>query len=266
MKGIPENKQDNIIEVSGLKKSFGQQKVLDGVDIGFQREATTAIIGQSGTGKSVLMKSLIGLIDPDEGRIFFEGRDIIPLAQEEKREVRRTMGYLFQDAALFDSLSVEENIAFPVREVLGIKNKKEINRIVREKLDWVHLRGIEQKYPDELSGGMRKRVALARTLAGEPEILMFDEPTTGLDPILEESINDLIARVNRELGLTCIIITHDIVGSFQLADSIAFLAEGRIQAFGKPKDISATDHPILQKFLINSFVQEPDGPSNSERV
>jgi len=257
---------DIIIEVRGLKKRFGSQTVLDGVDITFRKEEITAILGQSGTGKSVLMKNLIGIIEPDEGQIFVEGRDIVPLSNDEKREIRRSMGYLFQDAALFDSFTVEENIAFPVQEVLGIHGRSEIRRIVKEKLDWVHLPGIERKYPDELSGGMRKRVALARTLASEPSILLFDEPTTGLDPVLEESINDLIERVNRELGLTCIIITHDIVGSFQLADRIAFLAEGRIKAEGTPTEVAGVEHPVLQKFLENSFVCHPEVMENLEQV
>lgn len=257
---------DIIIEVRGLKKKFGSQTVLDGVNIAFPKGAITAILGQSGTGKSVLMKNLIGIIEPDEGQIFVEGRDIVPLSVGVKREIRRSMGYLFQDAALFDSFTVEENIAFPVEEVLGIHDRTEIKRIVREKLDWVHLPGIERKYPDELSGGMRKRVALARTLAAEPSILLFDEPTTGLDPVLEENINDLIERVNRELGLTCIIITHDIVGSFQLADRIAFLADGRIKAEGKPGEVAGVKHPVLQKFLENSFVCHPEVIDNLEKV
>jgi len=202
------------------------------------------------------MKHLVGIIEPDEGHIFIEGKDIIPLTKDEKREERKRLGYLFQDAALFDSLTVGENIAFPVKEVLGIKDKEKIRSIVKEKLDWVQLPGIEEKLPDELSGGMRKRVGLARTLAAEPEVLLFDEPTTGLDPMLEESINNLIERVNRELGLTCIIITHDIVGSFQLADKIAFLDKGKIRAEGSPEEVRTIDHPVLQKFLEYSFVTE----------
>ena len=258
--------ENTIIEVKGLKKRFGSQQVLDGVEIAFPRSMITAILGQSGTGKSVLMKNIIGIIEPDEGQILLEGQDIISLPAEKRRKVRRAMGYLFQGSALFDSFTVEENIAFPIREVRRIFNKKEIRRIVEEKLEWVQLSGIEKKYPDELSGGMRKRVALARTLASEPQILLFDEPTTGLDPVLEESINQLIVRVNRELGLTCIIITHDIVGSFQLADRIAFLAEGRIQAAGTPDEVAEVDHPVLQKFLENSFVCTPEALTNSEKI
>jgi phospholipid/cholesterol/gamma-HCH transport system ATP-binding protein len=193
-------------------------------------------------------------MEPDAGQIIMEGTDILSLPRDKRRRYRRRMGYLFQHSALFDSMNVEENVAFPLVEQLKMKDRRKIRRIVREKLDWVHLGGIEKKYPDELSGGMQKRVALARTLAVEPEILLFDEPTTGLDPILEENINGMIHRVNRELGMTCIIITHDIVGSFQLADKIALLDEGRIQAEGSPEDLVGNGHPILQKFLENSFV------------
>ncbi len=247
-----------VIEVRNLRKAFGSMQVLDGVNISFLEGKITAILGQSGTGKSVLMKHLIGIIDPDEGEILIEGTDIVPLSKEEKRSMRTKLGYLFQDAALFDSLTVEENIAFPLREVLGMKDKRKIREIVEEKLEWVQLPGTEKKMPDELSGGMRKRIGLARTLASEPKVLLFDEPTTGLDPVLEENVNELIERVNRELEMTCIIITHDIVGSFQLADKIAFLDKGKIRAVGSPDEVRLDDHPVLRKFLEFSFVSEKE--------
>jgi phospholipid/cholesterol/gamma-HCH transport system ATP-binding protein len=251
-----------VIEVRNLHKTFGSMKVLDGVNISFPEGKITAILGQSGTGKSVLMKHLIGIIEPDEGEILIEGTDIVPLSKEEKRSMRSKLGYLFQDAALFDSLTVEENIAFPLREVLGIKDKARIREIVEEKLQWVQLPGIEKRMPNELSGGMRKRIGLARTLAAEPKVLLFDEPTTGLDPVLEENINELIERVNRELEMTCIIITHDIVGSFQLADKIAFLDKGKIRAVGNPEEVHQDAHPVLRKFLEYSFVSEKEALSN----
>lgn len=176
-------------------------------------------------------------------------------AMEEKEllEARRRFGYLFQNAALFDSMTVEQNIAFPLREMLGIKDRKKIRERVREMLSWVDLEGIEKKFPAELSGGMRKRVGFARTLAPEPDILLFDEPTTGLDPVLSESINELISRVNRELGMTCIVISHDIAGMFAYADTIAFLADGKIAAKGKPGELARSNHPVLRKFLEYSF-------------
>ncbi len=242
-----------IVEVKGLSKRFGEQIVLDDVSLTFPSKQITAILGKSGTGKSVLMKNIIGILEPDEGKIIIDGMDIVPLPEKQRRKYRQRLGYLFQDSALFDSMTVEENIAFPLVEVFHLRDNRKIRRIVQEKLEWVQLPGIEKKYPDELSGGMRKRVALARSLAGEPEILLFDEPTTGLDPVLEENVNNLIRRVNKELEMTCIIITHDIVGSFQLADKIAFLDEGKIQVEGEPEDVADVAHPVLQKFLEYSF-------------
>ena len=247
-------KEDVILEVRGLRKQFREQQILDGVDITFPRGKITAILGQSGTGKSVLMKHLIGIFEPDAGEILLDGTDIVGLSEDAKRRVRRRIGYLFQDAALFDSMSVEENIAFPLVEVMNIRDKGRIARRVTELLDWVKLPGIEHKMPDELSGGMRKRVGLARTLASDPEIMLFDEPTTGLDPVLGDSIHKLIERVNRELGMTCVVITHDIAGSFGFADKIAFLYEGKVMAQGTPDEMSRIDHPVLSQFLKFSFV------------
>lgn len=242
-----------IVEVEGLSKRFGDLMVLNDVSLTFPNKQITAILGKSGTGKSVLMKNIIGILEPDAGKIIIDGTDIVPLPGKQRRKFRHRLGYLFQDSALFDSMTVEENIAFPLTEVFHMRDHRKIRHIVQEKLDWIQLPGIERKTPDELSGGMRKRVALARSLAMEPEILLFDEPTTGLDPVLEESINNLISRVNRELQMTCIIITHDIVGSFQLADKIAFLDEGRIQVEGAPEDVAEVAHPVLQKFMEYSF-------------
>ena len=249
---------DPIIEVRGLNKSFKGETVLDGVDLTFPRGRITAILGKSGTGKSVLMKHLVGIFEPDAGEILIEGRDIVPLGYDEKRTVRRRLGYLFQDAALFDSMTVGENIAFPMVEVLKIRDKEEIRTRVERMLEWVELPGIERKMPDELSGGMRKRVGLARTLASEPEVMLFDEPTTGLDPLLSDSVHRLIERVNQELEMTCIIITHDIVGSFELADKIAFLHDGRILVQGSPEEVREFQHPVFRKFLDYSFVCEDE--------
>jgi phospholipid/cholesterol/gamma-HCH transport system ATP-binding protein len=242
-----------IITVSQLKKSFGTNKVLDGVDLDFAPQKVTAIIGQSGTGKSVLLKTINGIMKPDSGNICIDGTVMGEMDEDALIIARRRFGYLFQNAALFDSMTVEQNIAFPLREVLGMKDKKKIRNRVAEMLSWVALEGIEKKIPAELSGGMRKRVGFARTLAPEPDILLFDEPTTGLDPVLAESINILIRRVNKELGLTCIVISHDIAGMFEYADTIAFLADGRIAAQGAPSEIARSDHPVLRKFLEFSF-------------
>ncbi len=244
-----------LIQVSGLYKSFGENRVLQGVNITFPPRKISAIIGKSGTGKSVLIKNIIGIMKPEAGDIHLEGRNLTTLPEEELRLTRRRFGYLFQGAALFDSMTVAENIAFPVREVLGIHDKGKTAEIVREKLEWINLPGIEEKYPSELSGGMRKRVGLARTLAGSPDIVLFDEPTTGLDPVLGEAINNLINRVNKELNITCIVISHDIIGTFQFADQISFLHEGKIQASGSRADMARSRHPVMRKFLENSFTE-----------
>ncbi|GAB4375767.1 MAG: ABC transporter ATP-binding protein [Spirochaetales bacterium] len=244
---------DTIISVRGLYKEFADKKVLQGVDIDIPRGKITSIIGQSGTGKSVLFKCIIGIMQPDRGSIHVDGEEITSLPEMELRRIRRRFGYAFQDAALFDSMTVEENIAFPLREVLGMKDKQKMKTIVKEKLEWIELPGIEGKYPSELSGGMRKRVGVARTLAIEPDVLLFDEPTTGLDPVLAESINHLIKRVNEEFGITCMVISHDIKGTFTISDQIAFLADGAIQAVGTPAEVAREQHPILQKFLEHSF-------------
>ncbi|WP_319560503.1 ATP-binding cassette domain-containing protein [Marispirochaeta sp.] len=257
-------KEDIILEVKNLKKSFKEQVILNGVNVSFPRKKITAIFGQSGTGKSVLMKHLIGILEPDEGQILIDGQNVVEMSTEDKRTIRRRLGYLFQDAALFDSMNVGENIAFPLVEVLKMKDKIKIRRRISELLDWVQLPGIESKMPGELSGGMRKRVGLARSLASEPEILLFDEPTTGLDPILSDNVHKLIERVNAELGMTCIIITHDIAGSFGMADKIAFLHEGQVLAQGTPESMRGVEHPVLQRFFEFSFASKDSAAVRGE--
>ncbi len=242
-----------IIRVIDVHRSFGELKVLSGVSLDFEEGAVTAIIGQSGCGKSVLVKHMIGILKPDKGDIFYREKSVVEADEDELVEIRRHFGYSFQGAALFDSMSVAENIAFPLREVLNMKDHREINRLVREQLEWIGLPGIENKAPSELSGGMKKRVGVARTLVTKPEVLPFDEPTTGLDPVLGETINDLVLRVNRELGLTCILITHDIQATFRISDKIAFLHDGEVAESGTPKEVSDSSHPMVRKFIENSF-------------
>ena len=242
-----------IVRVEKLSKSFGENHVLQGADIAFQEGEISSIIGQSGTGKSVLIKNIIGVLTPDSGDIFFRDASMVNATTEKQIEMRRHFGYLFQDSALFDSLTVAENIAFPLVEGLGERNRDKIRGIVQEKLDWIGLPEVGDKYPAELSGGMRKRVGLARTLAAQPEVLLFDEPTTGLDPVLAATINDLITKVNEEFGITCILITHDIQATFRISDYIGFLYDGKIQAQGRPDEVSRAEHPILRQFIDNSF-------------
>lgn len=242
-----------IIKVKNVRKAFGELLVLDGVSLDFQEGAITAIIGQSGCGKSVLVKHMIGILEPDEGEIYYRDKSVVDADEDELVAIRRHFGYSFQGAALFDSMTVEENIAFPLREVLNMKDQSEIRRLVKEQLDWIGLPGIEKKNPAELSGGMKKRVGVARTLVTKPEVLLFDEPTTGLDPVLGETINDLVLRVNKELGLTCILITHDIQATFRISDKIAFLHDGKIAEAGTPHEVANSEHPMVRKFIENSF-------------
>jgi len=244
-----------IITVTNLHKAFGSFVVLNGIDVTFEDEEgrITTIIGQSGTGKSVLFKNMIGILKPDKGEIWYRDTCVTKASEDQLIELRRSFGYSFQGAALFDSMTVAENIAFPLREVLGIRNKREYAKRVGEMLDWIGLPGIEKKYPAELSGGMRKRVGVARSLVTKPEVLLFDEPTTGLDPVLGETINDLVVRVNKELGITCILITHDIQASFRISDKIAFLHEGAIAEEGTPRQVSQSEHPMVRQFIENSF-------------
>ncbi|GHU81405.1 ABC transporter ATP-binding protein [Spirochaetia bacterium] len=242
-----------LIRTEGLSKAFGDNRVLRDVTLEISERSIYAIIGQSGTGKSVLIKTIIGMIKPDAGRIWFREKELTGLGQGELSAVRQYFGYSFQNAALFDSMSVGENLAFPLVEVLGLKNRGEIRKRIRELLDWIELPGIESKRPDELSGGMRKRVGVARALIMQPEVLFFDEPTTGLDPVLSETINSLVVRVNRELGITCVMITHDIPAAFRIAGRIAFLDQGYIIANGTPAEVAASDHPMVKDFIRISF-------------
>ena len=242
-----------IIRVEHLSKSFNRNPVLRDVSLEIPDKSIYAIVGQSGTGKSVLVKSIIGMISPDSGKVWFKDTELTALDRNSLLLQRKSFGYSFQNAALFDSMNVGENLAFPLQEVMGIKNRDEIRRRVRELLEWIELPGIESKRTDELSGGMRKRVGVARALIMEPEVLFFDEPTTGLDPVLSETINDLVVRVHQELRITCLIITHDIPAAFRIADRIAFLDEGFIIADGTPKEVAKSEHPMVRDFIRISF-------------
>lgn len=242
-----------IIRIRDLKKAFGDQEILTGVNLDIPEGSICGIVGQSGTGKSVLFKSIMGMIKPDSGRVWYRDTELTDLPYLELVAIRRKFGYAFQNAALFDSMSVGENIAFPLREVLGLRDRREIDRRVREMLEWIELPGIESKRPDELSGGMRKRVGVARSLVMQPDVLFFDEPTTGLDPVLSETINNLVVRVNRELRVTCILITHDIPAAFRISDQLAFLHRGTIVAEGTPAEVAASDHELVRDFIRISF-------------
>ncbi len=244
-----------MIEFRRVSKSFGAQKVLDDVSLVIPKGQTTVIIGPSGTGKSVFIKLLVGLLKPDAGQILVDGQDITTLAETDLFEVRKKFGMLFQDGALFDSMTVEENIAFPLEQHTR-KTAQEIKEVVQRKLSQVGLPGAAKKFPGELSGGMRKRVGIARALALEPAVVLFDEPNSGLDPVMSDAIDKLILRMQRELGLTFVVISHDLEGTFQIADRIAMLYKSKLIADGEARAIRHSDNPILQQF----FSRSADGP------
>jgi phospholipid/cholesterol/gamma-HCH transport system ATP-binding protein len=237
-----------MIETRELTKSFGEKAVLTGVDMAVQAGETLVVLGRSGSGKSVILKHLIGLMQPDSGEIFVDGNSIAGLHERELTDVRRKIGMLFQSAALFDSMSVEGNLAFPLLEQ-GIRNRKEIGARIAEALEMVDLPGEEKKMPADLSGGMRKRVGLARTIIGRPRCILYDEPTTGLDPITTDGINHMIRRLQRKLGVTSIVVTHDMKTAFHCADSIAFLHEGRVHFQGTVEELRSSSDPVLADFI-----------------
>jgi len=243
------------ITLENISKSFGEQKVLDGLDLTLESKKITFIIGQSGGGKSVLLKHIIGLVKPDSGRVLVDDTDISSLDEAEMNEIRKNFGMLFQDAALFDSMTVGENVAFPLNEHRRLP-KKEVQQIVMEKLLQVGLTGVTQKMPSELSGGMRKRVGLARALALDPKIILFDEPTTGLDPIMCDAIDQLIVETQKNTGATCVVISHDIDSTFKIAHRVAMLYNGKIIAYGSPEDIRNSSNPVLSQFVECKFIPE----------
>lgn len=240
----------SFLRIQNLRRSFNGQEVLKGVNVEIPRGQITIIIGGSGCGKSVLLKHLIGLLHPDEGQIILEGINLVALEGEDLRKVRMRYGMLFQDAALFDSMNVYENIAFPLREHRKYSEER-VTQLVQEKLREVGLPGIEKKFPSELSGGMRKRVGLARAIVLNPEIIMYDEPTTGLDPIMSRSIDDLIVETQQRLQCTTIVISHDIRATLRIANKIAMLHDGRIIAEGTPEEMVKNPNPVVRNFLAD---------------
>jgi phospholipid/cholesterol/gamma-HCH transport system ATP-binding protein len=236
------------IEVADLHKSFDTKHVLRGVNLGVKTGESMVVIGGSGVGKSVLIKCIIGLIRPDSGSIRVDGQEIASLKEQSLNEVRKKFGMLFQAGALFDSLRVWENVGFGLKQHTRLRNE-EIKGIALEKLRLLELRNVEDLMPSELSGGMRKRVSLARAIAMEPEILLYDEPTTGLDPIMADAINDLIIQMREKLRVTSIAITHDMVSAYKVADRIAMLYEGKIIEVGTPLQIRESNNPVVQQFI-----------------
>ena len=237
-----------LIEIEGLKKSFGENRVLDGVNLKIREGEIYIVLGRSGAGKSVLLKNMVGLLKPDGGRILYRGRDLVKAGDDEWKRVRRDFAVVFQQGALFDSLNVGENVAFGLRRMTGMK-EDEIRERVRQALSLVGLEGIENFRISQLSGGMKKRVAIARAIALSPKVIFYDEPTTGLDPIMSATISQLILRMNRQLGSTTFIITHDLKLAFSVGYTLAMLHDGKIILEAGVEEFRKSSHPVVRKFV-----------------
>jgi len=244
-----------IVELRDVFKSFGAIKVLRGVNFTLRRGETNVVIGASGTGKSVLLKHIVGLLRPDRGEVHFRGQRIDTMSERKLAGLRTNFGFLFQLSALFDSLSAGENVAFPLREQTH-KSPRQIEEVVREKLGLVGLDGIQERMPAELSGGQKKRVALARALALDPDVILYDEPTTGLDPIRADVINALIRKLQRELQVTSVIVTHDMASVYKVADRISMLYGGKFIFEGTSEDIRRCPDPRVKRFIEGRAVEE----------
>jgi phospholipid/cholesterol/gamma-HCH transport system ATP-binding protein len=245
----------SLIELRNIHKRFGQLVVLDGITLSIEPRKCVVILGASGSGKSVMLKHIVGLIKPDEGEVWFDGKRIDNLSERDYVEVRKRFGFLFQMGALFDSMTVEENIAFPLEEHTS-KSTGDIDRIIDDKLRLVGLPQVRRTMPGELSGGQRKRIALARAIALDPEVVIYDEPTTGLDPIRSDVINELIIKLQRELDVTSVVVTHDMISAFKVADRIVMLHEGKILFDGTAEEIRQSDHPRVRQFVAGEAGEE----------
>lgn len=262
-----------MIEIRDLHKRFGPLTVLDGIDLDIRKGECIVVLGRSGTGKSVLLKHIIGLMKPDRGAVSVDGQEVTRLKYNELAELRKKFGMLFQGAALFDSMTVGENVGLALREHTK-KTQAEIAAIVAEKLEMVGLAGAETKRPSDLSGGMRKRVGLARAIAMEPEYILYDEPTTGLDPVTAQQINELIREMQKRLQVTSIVVTHDLHSAYFVGDRLCLLHEGKIFFDGTPEEIQKSDDPVVHQFITASaegpLTREPDhaarpGPAGARR-
>ncbi len=245
-----------MIDFVDVQKSFGSLHVLRGVTLTFERGLTTVVLGRSGTGKSVTLKCIVGLLSPDEGQVTAEGTEISGMGADELQSWRSRVGFLFQGGAMYDSMSIGENLMFPLRNRKDVDDEQKAV-VAREKLSWVGLAQTFDKFPADLSGGMRKRAALARTLMTDPEVILYDEPTTGLDPVTSNEISQLIARLKDEQGVTSIAVTHDMPCARLIADRIAFLHKGRVLASGTWEEIEAADNRLVQFFLATEFTRDP---------
>jgi len=238
-----------MISVRNLQKKIGRQEILRGVDLEVNEGQTAVIVGRSGGGKSVLLKHIIGLMKPTSGDVLVDKESIIHLSERQLAVIRRKVGILFQSGALFDSMTVEENLAFPLREA-GERDPNVLRQKISEALEVVDLQGQEKKMPESLSGGMKKRVGLARAIISNPASILYDEPTSGLDPVVADSINHLIRRMQNRFQVTSVVVTHDMKTAFHVGDQIAYLHEGRIYFHGSPSDFRSSPDPLIQDFIL----------------
>lgn len=243
-----------MIEICNLHKRFGSKKVLDGINLKIDTGETIVIIGRSGSGKSVLIKHIVGLLNPDSGYVTVENQRVDELNEKDLYNLRRRFGFLFQGSALFDSMTVEENVSLPLAESSNGYSKSEIQKIVSEKLEIVGLPDIQKLKPSELSGGMKKRVALARALVTTPEYILYDEPTTGLDPIMSDAIDDLIKDLSTKLNVTSVVVTHDMYSVKNVADKVAMVHEGKIYFVGKPQELLSSNDEVIIDFIKRTGV------------
>ena len=255
---------DNIIEFQQINMAFGKKEILNDVSFAVQKGETLAVIGPSGSGKSTILRLLICLLEPTGAKILINGQDVSLFDEDHWNSLRQKMGMVFQYSALFDFLSVGENVAFGLRQHTEL-SEAEIQKVVAERLEQVGLPDTQAAYPAELSGGMKKRVSLARATALQPEIVLYDEPTAGLDPIMSENINDLIVKTRETMGVTSILVTHDMHSVFKVADRIALLYETRIAAIGTVEEMRNNPHPVLQKFINGqNMLQNREGGQTRE--
>lgn len=246
---------ENLIRLINLHKRFGSLVVLEGLNLNIRRDETLVVLGPSGTGKSVLLKHIIGLLRPDKGEVWFHDDRVDNRSEQDLEPIRKRIGFLFQMGALFDSMSVGDNIAFPLREQ-GLRNAREIREIVANKLAMVGLDGLQGKMPGDLSGGQRKRVALARAIALDPEVMLYDEPTTGLDPIRSDVINELILKLNDEMKVTSIVVTHDMNSALKVADRLVMLLNGKVRFEGTTEQIRNTQDVEVRRFVQGRASEE----------
>jgi len=253
-----------IVRLVNVHKRFGDLIVLDGIHLDLAAGQSTVVIGESGSGKSVLLNHIVRLLKPDRGEVHFHGERIDLLSERELTRMRPKFGYLFQLSALFDSLTVAENVAFPLREHTR-KNRQEIEEIVAQKLDLVGLNGMQPKFPAQLSGGQKKRVALARAIALDPEVILYDEPTTGLDPPRADGINDLIIKLKKELSVTSVVVTHDMASARKVADRIVMLFRGKLIFDGTPDSIQACRDPRVRWFVEGRYMADASDGEEKEQ-